>query len=193
MDQVEFFHYTIRQLERLALPYMMVGSYGCSVHGESRHTHDIDIVIDVFPFHVPMLAEAFPDPEFYLSREAVLDAIRNRHQFNVLHPASGNKIDFMLTRNDEWGRSQLSRRIPIKLIEGLQANVASPEDMIIGKLWYYSEGGSDKHIRDILGILKRSGDRVKKDEITRWALKLGYSTAWEECLAKWRAISSSEN
>jgi hypothetical protein len=32
--------------------------------------------------------------------------------------------------------------------------IAAPEDVILGKLWYFAEGGCDRHLRDIAGILR---------------------------------------
>jgi hypothetical protein len=57
--------------------------------------------------------------------------------------------------------------------------VARPEDVILGKLWYYAEGGSEKHLRDIAAILKVSGTAVDQEYITRWAEKLGYADVWQ--------------
>ena len=35
---------------------------------------------------------------------------------------------------------------------------ARPEDLIISKMLYYREGGSEKHLRDITGMLKVSAE-----------------------------------
>jgi hypothetical protein len=77
-------------------------------YGETRFTNDIDIVIDLPMTAVSPFCAAFPPPEFFLSEHAVLNAVRTQFQFNVLHPTSGNKIDFILPRADEWGRARMS-------------------------------------------------------------------------------------
>lgn len=46
MEQVDLLRRTVELLEGLAIPYMIVGSFASSVHGEPRLTQDIDIVID---------------------------------------------------------------------------------------------------------------------------------------------------
>lgn len=61
---------------------------------------------------------------------------------------------------------------------------AAPEDIILGKLWYYSEGGGDRHLQDIAGILKVSGSQINITEIEHWATQLGYLDAWEQILKK---------
>jgi len=37
---------------------------------------------------------------------------------------------------------------------------------------YYREGGSEKHLRDITGILKISGQEVDQNYISKWAQRL---------------------
>jgi hypothetical protein len=64
------------------------------------------------------------------------------------------------------------------------AFVASPEDVIIGKMLYYREGGSEKHLRDITGILKVSGDQVDRAYVARWAAELGVTEIWQAVLRR---------
>lgn len=54
--------------------------------------------------------------------------------------------------------------------------------MILGKLMYYCEGGSEKHLRDIAGIMKRSGELVDREYVDRIARDLGAADAWRELL-----------
>ena len=59
------------------------------------------------------------------------------------------------------------------------ANFAAPEDVIIKKMEYYKEGGSEKHLRDITGILKVSGDDIDYGYISEWAERLGLTEIWQ--------------
>jgi hypothetical protein len=164
-----------------------VGSWGSGVYGEPRFTRDIDIVLELPLAVVPKFCGSFPASDYYLSADAVRDAVRSRFQFNVLHPASGNKIDFILPRLGSWSAGQLARRRRFTVGSGaaaFTASVAAPEDVIIGKLWYYSEGGGDRHLRDIAGILRVTGDGVDRAEVERWARELGYLEIWHAIVAK---------
>jgi hypothetical protein len=181
MEQLELLQYAIETLDRLAIPYAIVGSWGSGIYGEPRFTRDIDVVADLKIAVVAGFCAAFPDDEFYLSESAVREAVRNRSQFNVIHPASGNKIDFMMTRDEPWHAGQVTRRRRVTVGTGEQqfsGFVAAPEDVILGKLWYYSEGGGDRHLRDIAGILRVTGDGVDRAEVERWARQLGYLEIW---------------
>jgi hypothetical protein len=152
-------------------------------YGEPRYTHDIDIVVDLAEHQVPALCSAFPDPDFYVSEPAARDAVRSRRQFNVIHGRSGGKIDFMVAKNTNWGRVQIARRRLQPLLPDLSGYAASPEDVILGKLQYYREGESPKHLRDITSMLSISGEQIDRDEVARWAKELGVADIWESILA----------
>jgi hypothetical protein len=187
MEQIDLIRHAVQTLETLAIPYAVVGSWGSGIYGEPRFTRDIDIVVDLNLNLVPQFCAAFPNDEFYVSEQAARDAVRTRFQFNVIHPGSGNKIDFILTRPESWSAGQLERSRRVELRRGdeaLDVSVAAPEDVILGKLWYFSEGGGDRHLRDIAGIMRVTGDGVNRAEVERWAARLGYLEIWQQIVAK---------
>jgi len=179
MEQHELLGYLIRCLEKLSVPYFVTGAVACIAYGEPRFTNDIDIVADVKVEHIAQLKECFPQQEFYLDSDTIREAIRRRHQFNIIHPASGLKIDVMISKRDAFDKSRFSRIIRMHPLEDTEANFASPEDVIIKKMEYYKEGSSEKHIRDILGMLKISGDMIDPKYISLWAKILNLEDIWE--------------
>lgn len=183
MEQLDILRHAVDVLERLEVPYLVVGSIASIAYGESRFTQDIDIVAAFEMKHVPGLLAAFPAPEYYVSEPAIRDAIRTSFQFYIIHLSSGNKIDFILPRTGAWADTRMARRRPVRLLPERDVMTAAPEDVILGKLWYYSEGGGDRHLRDISGILRISGEGVDRAEVERWARELGYLEAWEQVLA----------
>jgi predicted nucleotidyltransferase len=184
MEQIDILRHTVDVLERLAVPYLIVGSFASIAYGESRFTQDIDVVVALEEKQVPEFMAAFPAPEFYLSEAAIRDAIRASFQFNVIHPSSGNKIDFILPRTGPWAALRMARGRHVRLLPDRDVRVAAPEDVIIGKLWYYAEGGGDRHLRDIAGILRVTGQGVDRAEVERWARQLGYLEIWQEIIRK---------
>ncbi len=163
---------------------MIVGSFASGAYGEPRFTRDVDIVVDLRSDQVAPLCAAFPSPDFYVSLPAAADAVRRRGQFNLIHPASGQKVDFLVARQDAWGHSQMSRRQRVQIFPDLTGFVASREDVIVGKLLYYAEGGSEKHLRDITGILKTSPGLVDENYVSSWATQLQVSDAWQAVLTR---------
>jgi len=110
--------------------------------------------------------------------------LASRRMFNVIHPRSGNKIDFMIVRDDAWGRSQMSRRIRKPIVADVEAYLAAPEDIILGKLWFYDEGGSEKHLRDIVAMLQVSGGDIDREYIEHWCAELELAEAWRAVLRR---------
>ena len=186
MEQNELLRHVVNILEEQGITYLLVGSLASGVYGEPRLTHDIDVVVDLRPEQVARLCEACPAVDYYVSQQAAREAVARGGQFNVIHPASGNKIDFMMARADAWGRSQISRRRREEILPGRPGYTAAPEDVIIGKLWYYQEGGAEKHLRDIAAMLQVSGSEIDNPYIDHWARQLGLTEPWQAVLDRLR-------
>lgn len=186
MEQAELLRHVVDVLEDQGITYLLVGSLASAVYGEPRLTRDIDIVVELRPDQTSKLFAAFPSPEYYGSEKAAQEAIAANGQFNVIHPASGNKIDFIIARRDAWGRSQISRRRREQVLPGRLGYTAASEDVILGKLWYYHEGGSEKHLRDIAGMLQVSGDDIDTGYVDNWARQLGLTEEWQAVLDRLR-------
>lgn len=173
-------------LERLGVPYLVTGSIASIAYGEPRLTNDIDIVAAVGDKDIPALLEAFPEDTYYLSGDAIREAVRHQTQFNIIHPASGLKIDVIIMRDTAFDKSRLARIRRIHPAPAYEANFAAPEDVIIKKMQYYAEGSSEKHLRDIAGILMTSGEEIDHAYIEHWAAVLELSTIWEAILDRLR-------
>jgi hypothetical protein len=184
LEQPDLLRRVLDILDVLKVPYLIVGSLASTAYGEPRFTQDIDIVIALPAGQAAALCAAFPSDEFYVSLPAAEQAVRSRGQFNVIHPASGQKVDFMIARNDPWGTSQFARRREELLLPDRLGYVAAPEDVILGKLLYYAEGGSEKHLRDITGILRVSGELVDRAYVAHWAAQLNVAAIWQAVLER---------
>lgn len=179
MDQGDLLRHIVDAFEALGIGYMIGGAQAAIFYGEPRLTRDIDVVAEVTPEHVAGLLERFPDKDFYISAEAVREAIRDRGQFNIIHPASGLKIDVILPKDTDYDRVQFARRERHGMLEGRQAYFARPEDVILYKMLYFREGGSERHVRDIIGILAVSESDLQMAYIADWAARLGLAGIWE--------------
>ena len=182
MEQPDVLRFAVNTLERLQIPYLVVGSFASSIWGEPRLTMDIDIVIDLRSDQIVPLCQAFPAPEFYISEAAVREAVTRRRQFNVLHPTSANKIDFMIPRDDAWSRLQLTRGRQRQYDGEIDLQVCSPEDVIIAKMRFYKEGQSPKHLRDIAGVLDLQGESLDREYIAKWARAMQLQEVWHTIL-----------
>ena len=58
------------------------------------------------------------------------------------------------------------------------------EDVIIKKLEYYKLGESEKHLRDITGIMKIMDEQIDQMYITTWAEQLGLTDIWNAVITR---------
>lgn len=184
MNQAELLRYLVETLEELRIDYMIGGSQASMYYGEPRFTQDVDVIADVAQEHVPGLLERFSLPEFYLSEEAARDAITRRGQFNIIHPASGLKIDIILKKDTPYDRIQFERRQRQPLLPDRDAYFARPEDVILYKMLYFKEGRSERHLRDIAGMLAISGSTIDMEYVEEWSQRLSLSDIWTAILRR---------
>ena len=94
------------------------------------------------------------------------------------------KIDVIVPDQSEFNRSRLARGVRLPGSPDFDAWFASIEDVILKRLEYYRVGGSEKHIRDITGVLKVQAERVDRDYISMWATRLGVADIWQDVLER---------
>jgi len=165
---LELFGLFTRPLETLGIPYFVTGSVASLVYGEPRLTHDIDLVMTLRDADVSGLEAAFGAEEFYLPPGEVMrvELRRRTHgHFNIIHHASGFKADIYLSGTSPLHAWAFARRRRSGSDPGAFW-LAPPEYVIVRKLEYFREGGSEKHLRDIRSMLAALGD----DQIDRLAL-----------------------
>jgi len=150
-------------------------------YGEPRFTNDVDIVAELTMENVPALLATFPAPEYYVSEQAVKEAIKGHFQFNTIHPASGLNVDIIIPTPGDFTESERSRVKRITSEGEYSVWFASPEDVILKKLVYFTSGGgeSQKHLRDIAGMMKLLGKKLEHNYMELWADKLGVSEEWD--------------
>jgi hypothetical protein len=181
VNQTDLLKLAVESLDSLNVVYMLVGSLASSTYGDPRSTRDIDLVLDLPIEKVEAFCDQFKGDDFYCSREAIEKAARNQQPFNVIHTLTGLKLDFMPIRTDAWGEEQLVRRRRM-VVDGVDTYVASPEDIILAKMWYFDLGESDKHLSDIAGVCKASN--IDTEYVQRWADRLGYASIWKAIEAR---------
>jgi hypothetical protein len=184
MGQSDLLRFVIEALERIGLRYFVTGSMATIFFGEPRFTNDIDIVVDLPTGKIHEFCSAFPAPEFYLSEETVHRAVSGRGQFNIIQPSSGLKVDIMVPADSLFNRSRFARATRVRPEPGVDAIFSSAEDVILKKLEAYREGGSEKHLRDIGGVVRITSDHLDRAYIEQWADRLGVADIWQEILRR---------
>lgn len=182
MPEPDLFLLFVERLNDAAIPYMVTGSVAGIVYGEPRVTHDVDLVVELDARRAEDFVALFPPEEFYCPPEAVVRAevLREaRGHFNLIHHATGFRADIYPVGRDALHRWAMSRRRSVEM-DHTQVWVAPPEYVILRKLQYYQEGGSDKHLRDIRSMLELSAPVIDRGELEARISQLGLSEVWRK-------------
>lgn len=169
MELVSLLKIVKKRLDKANIEYMVSGGVAVSFWGFPRTTHDIDIVIEAQETDKDKIIKLF-EKDFYISDEAVGEAIKNRFTFNIIDNKSGLKVDFWLIKRDAFGKSEFNRKIKKKMF-GESISIISPEDLVLCKLIGYKETRSHRRLDDAKSILKTS--KVDMTYIKSWTKKQG--------------------
>lgn len=182
MLEPDLFLVFLEPLNRAAIPYMVTGSVAGIVYGEPRVTHDVDLVVELDVHRIEDFVTLFPEEEFYCPPVAVIRAEVSREMrghFNLIHHATGFKADIYPVGQDPLHQWAMGRRQAVE-IEQQQVWMAPPEYVILRKLQYFQEGGSDKHLRDIRSMLEVSGAAINRTELETRVSRLDLSEVWKK-------------
>ena len=178
-----FFTYVIKVLERLEIPYMVVGGFAAIFYGEPRLTIDVDVVVDMKWDHIGPFVAAFPIPDYYVSEEGVRDCLQRCYPFNVIQPTTGAKVDLVPLPRDPFTRAAFQRRQRLEYDEAdHSATFITPEDIVVAKLLAYRETESDKHLRDARGVLMIQWGELDLEAARHSAHASGVLEQFEELL-----------
>ncbi|MCW3093024.1 MAG: hypothetical protein JWP81_4093 [Ferruginibacter sp.] len=168
---IDTLHSVIDKLNEIEIPYMLSGSVAMSFYTVSRSTRDIDFVIYLKMEQVDRMEEIFAGD--YFNKESVIVEIKRNGMFNVILNSNGFKIDFILVKNDRFGKQEFERR---KLIYdyGKPIYVVSLEDLIISKLIWIQELFSERQYTDIENMI--IGNKLDEDYIKYWITELKLKT-----------------
>lgn len=169
-------------MERLGIAYFAGGSLASSIHGELRSTNDVDLVADLRPSHVTPLLTALAN-DFYVSAEAMQEALRFGTSFNAIHLPTAVKVDVFVAGQDAFDAERLAlrQRLRVRTDPPGELFVDTAEHTVLRKLEWYRRGGevSDRQWRDVLGVLRAKGERLDQQRLDVWAQRLGVADLLE--------------
>jgi hypothetical protein len=178
-DQADLLELIANKLHEHCFHYFVNGSQAYAVYGEPRFTQDIDIVLEISEAQIPLFLSAFRSDAFYLSETAVRSAVGRRGMFNLIQPATGGKVDFIVAKDSDFDRSRMDRVRSLSIGENVKATFASPEDVILKKMQWFAKDNSDRHVRDILGMLHVQSSSIDHAYIDAWVVHLDVGEIWK--------------
>ena len=163
-------------LENKGIRYVLVGSFASSIHGMYRSTADIDILAEIQIEQVYPLFEALRD-SFYLDELTMRNAVTQGGSFNAIHFDSVFKVDFFISRSDEFALAQLDRRELRRISPDSSESVyvATVEDTILAKLRWYRAGQETSNTQwsDVIGMIGTPHTNIDLQYLHAWSNKLG--------------------
>jgi len=181
-EQREFLGRLVDLLGKAGIPYMLAGSLGSSFHGRPRATNDIDLVIAPTEPQFRQFLETLGS-DYYVSQEAAWAAFHRRSTFNIIDIKTQWKADLRIRQARSFSMMEFSRRQKAIVLD-TDVWIVSPEDVILSKLEWAQESGSQRQIEDVLGVLQVQYDRLDKEYLRKWAKELGVADALAELVKK---------
>ena len=177
----------VEALQGVGGRYCIGGSWASSASGVPRQTNDIDLVVDLPADRLEAFVETL-GREFYSDAEDLRAALLKGSSSNLIHLATGLKIDLFPIGPGPFDESEFERRRLLEFDRGRAFYVKSAEDTVIRKLLWFREGGevSERQWTDVLGILRVQGAGLDSAYLRRWAEVTGVSDLLD------RARSESE-
>ena len=92
--------------------------------------------------------------------------------FNLLDTKTGDKVDFWALTESDFDRSRFERRVLTRAF-GRAIAVTAPEDTVLQKLkWAAAVGGSERQLRDAIGVYEVQAGCLDEDYLDEWAGRL---------------------
>lgn len=170
----ELLAFVVSALESVPMNYMLTGSMAMTVYTVPRSTRDIDLVIEVQPSQKDIFLAQFKE-RFHFNEQTVVDEFGGRGVgiFNLIDHKTFYKVDFIIRKKDRYEQVKFSNRRRV-LMDGVEAWVISPEDLILSKIQWIQQLESERQKEDIRHLLSVQG--LKMDYITSWAAFLKLNT-----------------
>jgi len=171
-------------LDALGIFYTVGGSLASSKAGDPRSTLDVDFVVALKEAQLDELVAAL-EPDFYVNREGLARAVRDRSSANIVHNAGQVKVDLFIAGGTPLDEQQLARRRAVIFADGRRLYMHPPEDILLQKLRWFRMGGevSDRQWRDIQGIVRTQGKRLDRPYLERSAPLIGVTDLLARALA----------
>ena len=185
MEQLKLIQLVVDKIGKLGVPYFITGSIASSYYGIPRYTHDIDVVVAISEEDSGEIIRFFSG-EGYISREGINDALWGTGMFNFIHTETGLKVDFWIDRGEPFTKSCFARARQVELTESFWAMMASPEDVLLHKVYWDKLMPSERQLRDARGVIAVQEGKLDMVYIEEWAGKLGIEQSMKKILSERR-------
>jgi len=148
-------------LERLGIPYMVIGGQAVLLYGEPRLTRDIDVTLGTDPSRLLEVLDWVRGEGWQVLVETPADFVGRTMVLPCLDPATGIRVDLIFSSSFyEQQALDRARRVPMGKRE---VCFASLEDLIIHKIL----AGRPRDLEDVRSVLLKN-PHVELDYVHHW-------------------------
>jgi hypothetical protein len=174
-DEIDVLRDVSGRLEGAGISFMLTGSLAMNYYATPRMTRDIDVVADLEQPDVSRIVGMF-ESDYYVSPEAVADAVRDRSSFNLIEQTRVMKVDVFPRKRDPFRESEFARRREVT-ISGFSTWLVTAEDLVLAKLLWARDSHSAVQLRDVRALVHGALDL---DYIAGWVHTLGLQDLWAD-------------
>ena len=174
-DELDVLRIIGERLDSAGVAYMLTGSFALGYYSKPRMTRDLDFVVALLEGGVTGLVRVFSD-DFYVDEESVRAAVSAQRMFNLMHLGSAIKVDLIVRKDTQNRQLEYERRKAVELA-GVRTWITRREDLILSKLVWSRDSGSELQMRDVRSLLK---DTIDWPYLRQWAPTLGVVALLEE-------------
>lgn len=138
------------QLDKLSVPYMIIGGQAVLLYGEPRFTRDIDITLGIDIDELHKIKQAIETLSLKPLIENVEDFVSKTRALPVLEESTGLRVDFVFSFI-AFEREAIKRAVKIK-IRNHDVKYASVEDLIVYKI----VAGPPVDLDDVKNVVRKN-------------------------------------
>jgi predicted nucleotidyltransferase len=180
-DVTDTLHFLVELLERLSIPYAVMGGFAVRSHGVPRPTYDVDVTIALDRVRLPELLEQLRDGDFLVPEaydRGWVDQVKGMPIVKLQRYIHAETLDVDLFLAESDFQSEMMRRRSKLDADGRQTWIVSPEDLVLLKVL----AGRPRDLGDVADILFIQS-QLDIQYMRHWAAALGISEALENALA----------
>jgi len=111
LDQLNVIKDFTDVIDSLGISYLIGGSIASSLHGIVRFTEDADITVEPFDAKANDFIDSLKG-RYYISSDAMNQALLNRTSFNAIHIETAFKIDVFVQKNNPFDNQMMEHSSP---------------------------------------------------------------------------------
>ncbi|MGI9013439.1 MAG: hypothetical protein ACR2GY_04225 [Phycisphaerales bacterium] len=153
------------------LPFFLTGSLVSNAYGTPRFTADADFVIIANEEQIEAVFASLAT-DFERDAQLAFETVTGKTQHKIRHKGSGLLIELFEMKDDPFDESRMARRQRVRYLDR-DAFFPTAEDVIVGKLRWFSALAREKDMEDIVHVIRRQNDSLDWPYIEKWCREHG--------------------